>query len=343
MTRVIQHVPARHAAVEDYLGPADRRFFGKGYKRADQKLRNLVVTRRADSSVLVSGRAAVHYPQDWSRKGTHDQPPHLSTIDVLLFAAELGELALAHGLRLDAGQRAAARVVAVRIKAGRKPVEDGLDDFPVEAVLTSATTGATADVSRVDCQIGALSVELRIAHAPGTPRAESALYPSPDTVLGASSARYYARGHKAKTQFLEDLWVDTADQRARALVRVHSDRVDTGHSAGLDSANHANVSYIDTFVAALQLGQILLYELDGVQRSASNTLWMRQTDLAACDDPADSAPVGMLEVHLAQSRLLPRADGSQWRSADIVAELNGIRMTCSVAHQLPQARSGRSA
>src|SRR5690606_23714126 len=75
----------------------------------------------------------------------------------------------------------------------------------------------------------------------------------------------------------------------------------------------------------------LLYSLDGVARADSNTLWMRRTVIRpAPETPAD----GRFEVRLREPRLLLGAQGG-WRSAEIVTDHAGLRLSCSVAHLLP--------
>jgi hypothetical protein len=90
---------------------------------------------------------------------------------------------------------------------------------------------------------------------------------------------------------------------------------------------------IDCFVTALQLGQVLLYELDGVSRAESSTLWMRKTVLELVTAKPVTGPIPA-HVVLEDSTLLNSRTGI-WRSADIVTEFHGIRLRCSVAHQIP--------
>lgn len=91
---------------------------------------------------------------------------------------------------------------------------------------------------------------------------------------------------------------------------------------------------IDAFVTALQLAQVMLYDLDGMRRQDSNTLWMRQTTLTASrpDRPAEGIAV---TTRLDDPGLL-RMGGGTWRTLDVVAELGGIQVRSAVAHRLPE-------
>ena len=90
---------------------------------------------------------------------------------------------------------------------------------------------------------------------------------------------------------------------------------------------------VDCFVGSLQLGQILLYELDGLRRGSSNTLWMRQTRLEVDQARREWRSTLPLTTELRQAQLFTKA-GSLWRTAQIVGRFGGVRMRCDVAHQL---------
>ncbi|MGI5467610.1 AvrD family protein [Streptomyces sp. CA-132043] len=101
---------------------------------------------------------------------------------------------------------------------------------------------------------------------------------------------------------------------------------------------------IDCFVTNLQLAQILMYELDGVRRAESNTLWMLRTVLSADADErpeagsAGETGSGSLPLHmrLTGKHLLPLR-GATWRNVEVAGGLGGISLRCSLAHELPAA------
>lgn len=321
----------RPATVDDYLGNGERRFFGEGYKRAVQWIRDITLDAEPDGTIRSRARAAVRYPADWSRKGTVDQRPHLSSIDVLLIAGEMAEVGLTHTLGLTTAERRALRLRSVRLKSGRAPVEAELDDFPVTATLRRSERNLTV----ADCQVGALRAELSVWHPARAAAGVGGRYPSPDALLGPPRTRPFAGLHKLKRQRIDGLAVDVAARTAQATVGVDFSASAGIIPTGLESYSHAAVSIVDTFVSAIQLGQILLYQLDGLDRASSNTLWMRQTVLGT---GTRSIPVHgpcRLDVWLEGEQLLRRSPQEAWRSADIVARLADQEVRCSVAHRLP--------
>ncbi|MFD8707645.1 AvrD family protein [Kitasatospora sp. NPDC059648] len=340
MTDIAEQTRARRATVDDYLGPGEKRFFGEGYKRAEQRLTDIRVGVGPEGVGHVRARAGASYPDDWSRKGKRNQRPHLSSIDALLLAGETAEIHLAHVLGLDADRRSTARLRRVRMKAGTSPVEEELDEFPVEATVTELPYGAAGPDMRVsiaDCRVGAMRVQCEIEHPAGVVRSEPGAYDGPDALLGSAVLRPYGAAHKAKYQLIEHLSVDFPNNSASATVssRFRESEAADAPVRGLESHSHRATSILDVFVATIQLGQILLYEIDGVPRSESNTLWMRQTVLDIAEPHRPVTAPEPLSVHLEGTELLTSRDGETWRLVDIVGRLRHMSVRCSAAHRLP--------
>ncbi|MFF2144533.1 AvrD family protein [Kitasatospora sp. NPDC058190] len=325
------------ATVDDYLGPGERRFFGSGYRRAEQRLTDIVVGSQADGTGTVRARGSVDYPADWSRKGSTDQAPHLSSIDVLLMAGEAAELYLTQTYGLDAAQRAGLRLRRVRLKAGTKPVEAELGGFAVHATAARHSDRSTV----VDCQVGGLRARLEIEH-PALPAGavRTARLDSPDALLGPAALRPFAAAHRTRTQTIEALRVDLPARRATALLGSRPAAPQAGPVGGLESYSHGSVSLIDAFVGAIQLGQILIYGLDDVPRAESNTLWMRQTVLEIGDPYRPVAGPAPLSAELVDPQLLTTRTGETWRVVDIAAAFEHIRIHCSATHRLPTGWTG---
>ncbi|KUP98193.1 AvrD family protein [Thermobifida cellulosilytica] len=320
--------------VQDFLGPGRHRFFGEGYKRADHRLDGLTAGTDADGP-WVRGTAAVTYPQDWSRKGTTDQLPHLSTIDVLLLGVQLSELVLTRHVGFDAEQRRTFWVRRARIRAGSSPVEEQLAGFPVSARLVgqgASPSGPDRATATVDCTVGTLRIrtEIDCPAVPGTAAATSL-----DDVLRPSGSRPFGDAYRSRRQHVEHVVVGADRTRATAQLRVDTWGEAAAPGDGTEEAFQPSVGLIDVFVTALQLGQIMLYELDGIARADSNTLWMRRTRFEAARPQRPVHEPIPVTASLVEPALLRTGDGETWRSADISAVAAGIRMTCSVAHRLP--------
>ncbi|MFJ4778270.1 AvrD family protein [Streptomyces sp. NPDC088762] len=325
--------------VSDYLGAPERRFFGEGYKRAGHRLSGITSGQEAAigdtaATPTVTGTAAVTYPADWSRKGTVDQKPHLSTIDVLLLGVQLTEALLSRHRGLTEEDFRGSWLRRVRIKAGATPVEDDLAAVPVAARLGTEEPSPDAGrtVSVVDATVGALTIRVELDHpdvrrTPGRPHATT----GPDRPFGDA--------YRQRRQSVEDVYVAPGRDRATALVRLTAWEPAAAPGSGTEGGYQPSAGLIDAFVVALQLGQVLLYELDGVSRADSDTLWMRSTLLEASSPQRPlTAPDGgrhPVTAELRDATRLTTRHGDTWRRADIAAELAGVSVICSVAHRLP--------
>jgi hypothetical protein len=324
------------ASIDDHLGPSEQRFFGRGFRRVGYDVGELRLTCGADGTVRAASSVGVSYPADWSKKsaGT-DLLPHFSTVDGLVVAAQLAEACLA-GLVPDLRD---GWLRTVRITAGTSPQED-LARLPAEATLrrTDPLAGEPGRaVSLVDCTVGTMRMRCEVVHAlpTGTVR-NVGTYAGLDALLGPATDRYFGTGFTTRRQFIREVAVDQRALSADAVLTVvHEDGV-VVPTAGLEGAHQPSVSMIDAFVTALQLAQIMLYDLDGMRRQDSNTLWMRQTTLTASrpDRPMAAVPV---TTRLDEPGLL-RMGGGTWRTLDVVAELAGLRVRSAVAHQLPEGK-----
>ncbi|MEH0424294.1 AvrD family protein [Streptomyces sp. B21-083] len=319
----------RLASVDDVLGDRHARFFGEGFKRVTYSLTDIAVTAGTPSTPgEVHATAGIHLPDTWSLKGEAVQRPHLSTIDGMLLAARLTGLYAAHTHRLAAD--APFHVRGIRIKAGSTPDEMGLDRFGVTARHRSTTVSpdhAGRSVTTMDCTIGSMTLRVEAEHpAAEDPDRTPGSYATAEDLGGSWNSTAFGVSHHNRSQFLEDVVADVSAGTAHARLTL----VD---APGPDTAKEHGATAIDLFVCALQLGQVLLYELDGLTRAKSNTLWMRTTGFAPRTE-AEAEPDGRFRVTLDRTALLPTAEGT-WRTGRITAALGDTQLTCNVVHLLP--------
>ncbi|GAB7103047.1 AvrD family protein [Streptomyces phaeofaciens JCM 4814] len=340
-------------SVDDVLGERHTRFFGEGFKRVSYSLADITVVPDATgtgdatgttgstgaagspgaegSTGQVHATVGIHLPDTWSRKGETLQRPHLSTLDGMIVAARLTGVYVAHARRLPADAR--FRVRGLRIKAGNAPDEEGLERFRVSARLRSTVVSPDApgqSITTMDCTVGAMSVQVEAEHPTGEEHFAEGSYADSAELDGPWNTAPFGVSHHERAQYLEDVRADASEGTADARLTL----VD-----GQDVAKGQGPTAVDLFVCALQLGQVLLYELDDLTRAESNTLWMRRTTIEAVpasDGPRSDGPRSddRFRVALGRSTALPTAEGT-WRTAVITASLGDLRMSCNVAHLLP--------
>ncbi|GAV38810.1 AvrD family protein [Streptomyces acidiscabies] len=322
--------------VEDYLGPAEGRYFGSGFRRVRQRLTAIALTGGPEST-RATATASVGYPGDWSAKGTGGLVPHLSTIDALVLAARTAELLLTHAYGLDAGARSRMWLRRVVIRAGDRPQED-LARLPVHGTVRPAESVAVADglrTSVVGVTIGSMDVRCEVQHEDqgGYRPSQSALYEDADTALGAPDGQYYAELFRWRGQRVTHLAVDAPAGRADAEVTL-TPAPGESSGTGMEAAYAPSASMVDAIAVMGQLAQILMYELDGLTRGGSDTLWLRRAELAT-DLPLRAVDRAFpVHARVADSRLVD-IDDRRWRVCDLSYGFHGITGTFSVTHRLP--------
>lgn len=297
-------------SVDIFLGPAQKRFFGHGYRRIRYQLDAPADTSSPGTALQL--RASIHCPAQWSTKADGDQRPHLSTIDALLLGQWATEIAAVTALGLAPAAIETWAIESVTIHAGKTPIED-LTDIAVTAIASggddqSSTSQITVGNMRLTFQL-----RQHVPHPHG--RAPQ------------------AGGEPGE---LTNVAIDTVTHSSRATL-TSGTPVDLIPESRL-GRSHTLVggpSLVDAFVATLQLGQVLLYELDHMSRADSNTLWMRQTTLTV-DAPTSFSTNEShdVAVHLDRIQRL-ELGGAHWRTADVVGAVAGMTVRCAVAHQLP--------
>lgn len=207
----------------------------------------------------------------------------------------------------------------------------------MEAAEDPRPTGRTQTV----CTVGSLRAECEILHPVATsgPRGHDEAAPWP---ASGSRRSLYAGGFRQRRQLLEDVEADFSENRARARLRTTFIEEISEVREGLDATLYFAASPVDCFAAALQLGQLLLYQLDDVPRAQSHTLWMRETSAELDPGRGPLPATADVTVSLQRLQLLENSKGEVWRTADIVGELHGARVRCSVAHRIPGNPVGAS-
>lgn len=339
------------SSVTDYLGPPEKRFFSGGYRKAEHSVTGVRLTPAGAEQAGVTARVDVAYPSDWSKKKDGiDLPPHLSSIDTLVLAAQLAEAHLTHAYALNEEQRAAMRLRRVKLTAGTTPQEE-LTGLEARALLleTRPLEGAPGrSLSVYDCRIAKMRARCEVEHATGGRTGFSGSHDTLQDLLGPAELRYYGTGFTNYAQHIDSVSADLDELTAEAAVRLTRDEdapaTAATATAGIGGAQRPAPSMIDCFVTNLQLAQILMYELDAVRRADSNTLWMLRTVLTAQGDgPGANVPPGAaparplpLSTRITGKHLLPLRGGT-WRNVEVAGEFAGVSLRCSLAHELPAA------
>lgn len=285
-----------YKTIDDFLGLRQGRYFGDGYLKSSQIIRDFEVSGGL-TAMKISFIGVVKLPDMWSIKGEATQKPHLSTIDVIEFALEcLRQFRISTwrycGLPTDL-------LNSISIVAGRTPVEDTLDAVPITGQVL-----LNDDASEV--------MVLQIANMEVT-------------MYLRQNIQNSGRDLKFSREPVE-----------LSKVLLNANKMQASAITYTNPKHEENVwSLPASFACALQLGQLLLYKLDNVKRSESNTLWMKKTLIRFSDPMPCTRGAQPIHAYLDDVLKYTKSDG-EWRRANVCATFCNVQITCRVTHCLPE-------
>ncbi|GGK49249.1 AvrD family protein [Salinarimonas ramus] len=268
--------------IDDFLGTRQTRYFGDGYLKSSQAIRDFQLTGRLDV-VEFTCLGSVKLPEVWSQKGETLQVPHSSTIDVIEFALEA--VRLFHGWSRRTEELTIDRIQSISIVAGKTPVEDDLAAVRITGRVHKADDGLEV----MDLVVANMDVTIKLRPGIATGR---------KLTLSRKPVR------------LDHVMLNTSEMRASALAT--SDSSDPAEAWSLAGS----------FACTLQLGQLLLYTLDDVTRATSNTLWMKRTEITFGDVVPCIGPVQPIHAYLDDVLKYEKPDGVWRRANGCAAICN---------------------
>lgn len=324
-----------YASIEELLGPAAGRFFGAGFKQVQRSVDGLLIDAHG-----VRATAALRYPSAWSVKEHRNPRPHLSTLDALLITGDLTEAYLTHTHGLTAEQRRRCWLTAFDMRV--VVLQEELDKFAVSAVVGStAPVPGDAGIWRTSFawRVGTFSGHSVVEHETGPVRAGGACYGTAVELLGDPGERYHGDGYKQRTQDVCNVRLGRGGTRVEADVSVHQAPGTPLADRGFSAAFEPSLSMLDAVVALAQMTQAMTYQLDGIDRAASNTFLMRRLAMER-DTPLEPTDAPLpASMAIAKTGRPPRG-GETWRTLVVTGGIAGIRVQSAVAHQLPAGVAG---
>ncbi|MBC8944202.1 MULTISPECIES: AvrD family protein [Xenorhabdus] len=324
-------------SIDDYLGDSKTRFFGMGYRRVVYNIKNIDIqfNHSGDNYPKLISLLSVEYPLDWSKKKNTNLPPHLSSIDTLILSTQFCEIFLKHSFQFDSFNCKKMWLKSLKLKSGTTPQED-LDNISAKITWNSTSKLKSNDVTMIsifDCQIGKMEARCEIEHPVAEIICKNGFYRSPADILEPSNSRYYGDIFKFRGQSLQNISYDSENHIASAKVKLNIPEF--YHSVnGIDGHYQPSATYVDCFVVNLQLAQVLMYELDHINRKDSETLWMLRTEIEA-PTPTRNFQSNYDATTRITSTYKLKVRGEYWRYVDIEGNFSGIKIKCSLGHKLP--------
>lgn len=292
-------------SIDLVLGDRADRYFGDGHTTARRTVQILKRERRVEGEGFI-WQAAVECDSAWSSKAGIQQRPHLTTIDVIELALQCLHSAVPN--KAPSASRQACRLHCMRIMAGTVPVEGDLSSLVIAGLFYDTSD----DLRLLELQIANMKVTIGYS-------------------LGVRQCDEFESTERQKCA-LRDVFLHRNDHDSENMI---GGAVLCAHQTLLSGA----WSLSSCFAGTLQLGQALLYELDGIQRDETNTLWMKRTAVIVTNAAPRFEDPQPIHVRLRNARKYSKANG-EWRRADIVGLVANNRIICSVTHRLPDEQPG---
>ncbi len=324
-------------SIDDLLGPSGGRFFGEGFRRVEHAVSQVRLGLLETGRFGLSGEASLSYPSSWSTKNSGSElRPHLSTVDAFVLAVQMIDVLLVKHLGLSPNERAAAWLAAVEFRSGTTPVE-ALEDVRMYASIVSTTRARNPldgpYQSVVDAAVGTIKMKLVVCHDVALHSARAETFSDVDAVLGPREERFYGDGYKKHVHRIGRVRFDDPCTSAVARVQILRDGT-RQYPNDLGGAYRPSVSILDCIIAQAQISQALMYKLDDIDRSETNTLWMRKVTIRA-RTPLRSLDAAFDSRTVVESSRLLSLDGGVYRSTEFSGCFQGLTSRYSLAHELP--------
>lgn len=161
------------------------------------------------------------------------------------------------------------------------------------------------------------------------------LFENIDDILGAGHKRYFSSGFANIAHQIHDLKISPDSLRVEGVMDVRSSS--WSQKDGKQCEFH--LTSIDALRVTGQLTQVLLYAQDGLQRSETNNMWLRDMKMVPKKPVTGTADIPV-KCRVTDTKLITTrtpAGRKSWRTMTTVADIGaeGFMVEFSVAHELP--------
>lgn len=301
--------------IDGILGDFEKRYFGAGHKRTGYQMNE----PRLGYDNCVHTRARIRQNDGWSQKDGCQMKPHVSTVDGVILSVMLVEKYLAKQYPDLLLQE--LFLAAFEIKAGIKPIED-LNNISCSLKEQEADAGEY----HFSTEIQGMRLLLRFKKM----RPE----------IKAAGSMKKDEGLPYICTHLKHLKHDITDIcfAEKGTISCHIARTSLQQLSydGIGSRGQERMSLLEWLIVFSQMGQLVAYDYDLIDREKSETLWMKWVK-AEMDEPfLYREPIPADGRVVKSTRLtLKEAD---WRIFEMKGTaLDGnIRFFGKIAHMLPK-------
>lgn len=307
-------------SAEVFLGSPQKRYFGEGHRSS-----YYTVYRTYIKNGLWGALAKVSQTGNWSTKNGVSLKRHLTTIDGLILAVRSIELYFEQtGVTADTGD---LLLVNFDIRAGQEAV---LDLVNIGITITKLDTLANEHII-AQTIVGNMRIQLEFIQAvhenngnPGHSNLEK--------------YRYIDNHLQYRNQQITNIEID--EDLTQVQCNIINRMKKSVCFTGIQSHHDQKVSLIEWIISVAQVGEILAYSYDDIDRFASNNLWMRSLKI---EHNASNGWINLnqnfqFHAKIVRSKLL-RLSNRTWRTLVMEGhdDLGTIHITTHLAHQISES------
>lgn len=302
---------------DDFLGSSSNRYFSSGFKKTEHTVRNAIV----ENGILFA-ELEIRWPQKWAEKEGVLMKPHFGSLDFFLFSVYLVEMYLISVERRNGNDINNAWISGFSFKTGANCIEN--DYVPASCKLVSSSSG-NGQVSHIfEIRICGTVVHLTIL----LPENSDEITPDTRDLHPVESSYYYS-GYKQTSRDIQNIVVDTAQNKITAKYKLEND-INAVYE-GLGNSQMPCITFCDLVLAGGQLSQILLFAKDNTTRERASNLWLRKihsTNIRPIRGEVD------IEATVNSSKIISIKD-SHYNCADVTIRFNNEDLVaeCSFAYQ----------
>lgn len=298
---------------DEILGDYESRYFGAGHKRTNYKV----------EGKFIESKAEVSQTDGWSEKDGCQMKPHLSTVDGIILAVMYVEKYIQESsvqIKLDN-----MLLYSFEIKAGSKPVEDLTNialNIKKEEILEKE--------AHFEVSVEGMNVKLHFRNVE-VKDLKAVFY---ETEKSDIKLHYFSEHLKNVKHNIGNIKFG----ESTISCVISKEEKDSVFYEGIGCLLSNSMSILEWLIIFSQMGQLLAYDIDLINRQESETLWMKNVK-AEMDFPVVYKEPIVVSGGVVKSSLLNIKE-KMWRVFEMAgtADDGNIRFEGKIAHVLPNKK-----
>lgn len=297
---------------DDILGDYETRYFGAGHKRTSYKLKGNYPDCIAE----------VYQTDSWSVKDGYQMKPHLSTIDGIILAVMYVEKYMKENEVVILPD--SLFLYAFEIKSGVMPVGD-----LVNISLNMKKEEVLEEEAYFEVVVEGMAAKLKFKSAKRNFFNNVSYIQEMD-----EDAHYFSEHLKNVKHNIGDI---SFGENSIACVVSREEMKRVSYN-GIGNLLANTISILEWLIIFSQMGQLLAYEIDSINRQESETLWMKNVKAEIDLSVTYNKPL-FVSGGIVKSSLL-NIKSKMWRIFEMAgsADNGNVRFEGKIAHVLPNSK-----